>query len=88
MTAVELLVDKILVQQEIYIDEEGEFIDIPIIEYLNGYKPHVDLSKFVQEAKEMEKQQIIDAYKEGSIYSDSNTIKLAEQYYNETFKNK
>jgi hypothetical protein len=38
----------------------------------------------VQQAKEMEKQQIIDAYEDG--YSDSdNTFKLNEQYYNETF---
>ncbi|CAB5224342.1 hypothetical protein UFOVP387_60 [uncultured Caudovirales phage] len=35
------------------------------------------------EAKEMEKQQIIDTYK----YSVNGNI-LAEQYYNETFKNK
>ena len=56
-SAVEWLVDKILVQQEIYMDEEGEWIDIPQIEYVNGYKSHVDLSEFVEQAKEMEKQQ-------------------------------
>jgi hypothetical protein len=38
----------------------------------------------VEQAKEMEKQQIIDAYEDG--YSDSdNTFKLNEQYYKETF---
>jgi hypothetical protein len=38
----------------------------------------------INQAKEMEKQQIIDAYEDG--YSDSdNTFKLNEQYYNETF---
>jgi hypothetical protein len=37
-----------------------------------------------EQAKEMEKQQIIDAYEDG--YSDSdNTFKLNEQYYKETF---
>jgi hypothetical protein len=37
-----------------------------------------------EQAKEMEKQQIIDAYEKGK-YSFG---KDAEQYYNETFKNK
>jgi hypothetical protein len=36
--------------------------------------------EIVEQAKEMEKQQIIDAYKEG--------VGFAEQYYNETFKKK
>jgi len=41
----------------------------------------------VREAKELEKQQIIDAYENG--YSDSdNTFELNKQYYNEQFKNK
>ena len=37
--------------------------------------------QIIEQAKEMEKQQIIDAYKEGVTGH-----KLAEQYYNETFK--
>ena len=86
MTAVEWLVDKILVQQEIYIDEEGEWIDIPKIEYVNGYRSHVDLSEFVQEAKEMEKQQIIDAHNNGRNILPPN--ENGKQYYNVTFKNK
>ena len=43
-----------------------------------------------EQAKEMEKQQIIDAYKEGcwdSILDESTDIIRAEQYYNETFNN-
>ena len=41
----------------------------------------------IEQAKEMEKQQIIDAYENG--YSDSdNTFALNPDYYNETFKNK
>ena len=52
----------------------------------------------LQEAKEIEKQQIIDARQDGyeSTYNDSETgvwdklllEKSNEQYYNETFKNK
>lgn len=40
--------------------------------------------KDLQQAKEIEKQQIINSVHWGSLYSDSN--KTAEQYYNETFK--
>ena len=39
-----------------------------------------DMVEAYNQAKEMEKQQIIDAYKEG--------VGFAEQYYNETFKKK
>jgi hypothetical protein len=39
-------------------------------------------AKFKQ-AKEIEKQQIIDAYRKGF---NSDDIKLASDYYNETFK--
>jgi hypothetical protein len=34
----------------------------------------------------MEKEQIIDAYKEGIDYTTDEHIKEAEQYYNETYK--
>ena len=41
----------------------------------------------ISQAKELEKQQIVDAYENG--YSDSdNTFELNKEYYNETFKNK
>ena len=51
MTAVEWLVSKVLVKSE------GEWIDEPRIEYINAYKGHVDLSNYVADALEMEKQQ-------------------------------
>lgn len=38
-----------------------------------------DMSEFLKEAKEMEKQQIIDAYNKISMDTP-------EQYYNKTFK--
>jgi hypothetical protein len=37
----------------------------------------------IEQAKEMEKQQIIDAFTNGDNYNFAN----GEQYYNETFKN-
>jgi hypothetical protein len=40
-------------------------------------------SMLFKQAKEMEKEQIMDAYKHNSMIR---TISKAEQYYNETFK--
>jgi hypothetical protein len=63
---------------------------------LDYFSKYVDMNKHIEEiekAKEMEKQQIIDAFLK---YRDSKFInkhnlnweKSAEQYYNEQFKNK
>jgi DNA polymerase elongation subunit (family B) len=46
---------------------------------LNEYTLEDDVSKIITKAKEMEKQQIIDAYNNGDNRS-------AEEFYNETFK--
>lgn len=54
-----------------------------------------NLSDLLEQAKEMEKQQIMDAYEIGfadawddARYDDSPTYEGAEQYYNETYKSK
>ena len=49
------------------------------LEYRNNF------IKFIDQAKEMEKEQIIDAYYQGDADSDNIHVD-AEQYYNETFK--
>ena len=41
--------------------------------------------EIIEQAKEMEKEQIIDAYYQGDADSDNIHVD-AEQYYNETFK--
>ena len=52
------------------------------------------LIELIEQAKEMEKQQIIDSYEngntDGQIYALTRKINIqnGEQYYNETFKNK
>lgn len=46
------------------------------------------IKKSLPKAKEMEKQQIIDAHDNGYIDGGSGKKITAEQYYNETFKNK
>ena len=45
----------------------------------------LQMGKLIKQAKEMEKQQIIDAYDDGN-YAYGMGIKEPEQYYNETFK--
>ena len=47
-----------------------------------------DLDSLVNQAKEMEKQQIIDAYEEGTYHNTlgNEDYETSEQYYNETFK--
>ena len=44
-------------------------------------------NNIIEKAKEIEKEQIIDAYAQGFIESET-MDKGAELYYNETFKNK
>jgi hypothetical protein len=57
------------------------------IQHINGF------DDLVKQAKQMEKEQIIDAYEQGSEdgywhpeNGYSNEFESAEQYYNETFK--
>lgn len=59
---------------------------------IEGVQPLYD--DLFEQAKEMEKQQIIEAYanghNDGCLYmnNEKQTFEHAEQYYNETFKNK
>ena len=39
----------------------------------------------IEQAKEMEREQIIDAYSEGDVNGIMNNEMRAKQYYNETF---
>jgi hypothetical protein len=70
-TAVEWMFDKLL--------EEGS----------NGtlrWHLKYDIFKILDQAKAMQKEQIIDAANWGTLYSDSN--KSAEQYFNEKYGSK
>jgi hypothetical protein len=54
-----------------------------------GYESAIEI---LEQAKEMERQQIIDAYQNGGIHGQifaltrETNIENGEQYYNETFK--
>ena len=69
MTAVEWLVEQICVDVPMYNDDGNE----ANVEYWNAYKSSFDLSNFINKAKELEKQQITDAFKKGQ----ESTLKLS-----------
>ena len=76
-TAVEWLVEEIL-----YKSSDGEL--------WNGFTECVDLSEYVAKAKEMEKEQIMDAHIEGQRVFDKHphtqwNTDQSEQYYTETY---
>jgi hypothetical protein len=49
---------------------------------------HIKKQELLEQAKEMEREQIIEAFKQGVEYWNGDDWKLIdiEQYYNETFK--
>ena len=61
-----------------------EFLEEQIVIRKNGIDNSIPLIEIFEQAKEIEKQQIINARQD--IYTTGNLS--AEQYYNETFKNK
>ena len=62
------------------------------VEWLEDlYYPNYIPKEIFEQAKEMEKQQIIDAYRNGRSDQQSSResiffSRMSEQYYNETFK--
>jgi hypothetical protein len=89
-TAMQELIEEILCEQEIHFDENGDFIKIPNIQYVNAYKRGVDLSEYVNKALKKEKEQIMDAHIEGQRVFDNHTHTKwtndqAEEYYNQTY---
>ena len=64
-----------LIQELRGTDDKGDFIFQGVIN-----------SELIEQAKEMEKQQIINAFMVG-VKNESYRFDTKEQYYNETFKN-
>jgi hypothetical protein len=69
-TAVEWLIQKLT-------NRENGFFD--------GF-PHLSIDKIYEQAKQMEKEQIMDAYWDGG-QDIAWTSKICEQYYNKTYTN-
>ena len=55
-SGLEYLISEILHEQETYLDEEGDLTDTPRIQYMNSFKSHVDLTKYVEKAREIDKK--------------------------------
>jgi hypothetical protein len=78
MTAVEWLKSELT-------EVERNLINKTFLQLNNSLAGH-RLKDIFEQAKEMEKEQIIDAYDLGmGHYGDANRRSDAEQYYNETF---
>jgi hypothetical protein len=71
-TAVEWMIDKMINKQN------GTFDGFPVL----------SLDEIFEQAKEMEKEQIMEAYNEGNKYNGWALKHESEKYYNETYKNK
>lgn len=46
-----------------------------------------EIRELVQQAKQMEKEQIVNAWKDAEGYNDTDSTKHAENYYNKTYGN-
>lgn len=57
-----------------------------LIEQLKGKSQSITWNEIFNKAKEMEEQQIIDAYQQGFNNAYFSDPLSKEQYYNETFK--
>ena len=53
---------------------------------ISVYQMINELSNVLEQAKAMEKDQIIDTFQDSRILSVTNNCSSGEQYYNETFK--
>jgi hypothetical protein len=78
-TAVEWLVDQILSEVEMH-DEFGE---VNKTELWNAFISCTDLSEYVNKAKQMEKEQIIEAWQK----TPQGFNHTGEQYYSQTYNN-
>jgi hypothetical protein len=90
-TAVEWLVEQILTEVETC----DEFGNVNGVELWNAFRSCTDLSEYVIKAKEMEKEQIEEAFDWGDYdrmsedyYGNKPRWKNSQQYYNETYESK
>jgi len=61
-----------------------------LVQLLNNFNENFEFAfkEEIEQAKEIEKQKIIDAYNDGSIDTLKDNLKIGKQYYKETFKTK
>jgi len=70
-SGLEYLISEILYEQETYLDDEEDLTDKPRIQYMNSFKSHVDLTRYVEKAREIDKQDVynemFDTLKRNSV---------------------
>lgn len=74
-----------------WLEEQIEYISIQVFDGFLSFTEFMEArEQFFKKAKEIEKQQIINAYRistiESSVPKEFKKYNLAKQYYNETFK--
>jgi hypothetical protein len=92
-TAVDWLVEQILVKFEDHMNDDYEidYSKPPTLKFYNAFIDSTDLSEYVNKAKQMEKEQIKDAWDKGDYCIDlpdgswKQKYESGEQYYNETY---
>jgi hypothetical protein len=55
-SGLEYLISEILHEQETYLDEEGDLTDKPRIQYMKSFNSQVDLTTYVDKAREIDKK--------------------------------
>ena len=87
-TAVDWLVEQILVKFEDHMndDYEFDFSKPPTLKFYNAFIDSTDLSEYVNKAKQMEKEQIMNAFDSGYFNYEVLFHDNAEEYYNETYE--
>lgn len=76
-TAVEWYIENVKLKEIEYLDDKITTTQLDVI-----------INNLGEQAKEMEKEQIIDAISNANKSNNRNVSLNSEQYYNETFKNK
>ncbi len=97
-SAVEWLVEQILVKFEDHMNEDYEmdFSKPPNVKFYNAFIDSTDLSEYVNKAKQMEKEQIINAWTDGFMSTGEGwngeippecygQVLDNEEYYNKMF---
>jgi hypothetical protein len=71
---------------EWYAEQEIKLTLDFISKKINDFEYGIKKLRLIEQAKEMEKEQIIDTFQDSRILSVTNNCSSGKQYYNETFK--
>lgn len=85
-TAVEWLANKIAEIPNTYLTGKYGLIELSGVVDDKVYRINADIMYLIDEAKQMEKEQIIDAHNKG-IWPEPKVFDDGEEYYNETYAN-